>query len=161
MTQIQQYIFSILCCGLLLSIVSLLFPKTSTYSQLFKFIGGVVMSIAVLSPILKFDPGVIESYMSMESESAHHAVLRGMDAADDALERDISQRTEAYIIKRAEAMGANVSAIVYLSETDIPAPESVEICGDVSPYTKMKLQQMMKNELNIPEEKQTWTCITG
>lgn len=61
MTQIQQYIFSILCCGLLLSIVSLLFPKTSTYSQLFKFIGGVVMSIAVLSPILKFAPGVIES----------------------------------------------------------------------------------------------------
>ena len=58
----------------------------------------------------------------------------------------------------AEAMtlsGSKVEVTVDTSQT--PVPNAVRVSGQISPYGKKQLQQMIANDLGIALEAQIWT----
>ena len=54
-------------------------------------------------------------------------------------------------------LGAAVTVEVTLSQDDPPVPEYVEIFGEISPYIKLRLEELIQEELNIAKENQRWT----
>ena len=46
---------------------------------------------------------------------------------------------------------------IILSDDDIPAPVAARIKGNVSPFAKSKLMDMMEKDLGISKERQQWT----
>ena len=69
------------------------------------------------------------------------------------MKRIIKQKTETYILDKANALGAEITVQVVL-EDYIPA--GVTIMGDVSPFVKSNLSASITQELNIPPEEQIW-----
>ena len=57
---------------------------------------------------------------------------------------------------KAAAMGLELTARVGLSSDDPPVPVCVEITGAVSPYMKLRLEEMILEGLNIAKENQVW-----
>jgi stage III sporulation protein AF len=75
----------------------------------------------------------------------------------NALADIIKDRTEAYILDKAAAMGAAITVVVSVSGDEPPVPLGVEISGPVSPYMKLRLEEMIQEDLNIAKENQVWS----
>ena len=76
--------------------------------------------------------------------------------AENEKSRIIKMQTEAYISNKAESMGADIDVVVQLSEQEPIVPISVSITGDVSPYIKSRLQQIISNDIGLCEEALQW-----
>ena len=84
------------------------------------------------------------------------SVQDGIDSARQASSEYIKSKSETYILNKAEEMGAHVSVDVVLSDSELPVPAQITLCGAVSPYAKQRLVDCIQNELGIAEDEQTW-----
>ena len=55
-----------------------------------------------------------------------------------------------------KALHADVAVDVILSDTSMPVPEYVRISGNVAPYAKQQLINIIERELGVAEENQIW-----
>ena len=68
----------------------------------------------------------------------------------------IKEKTEAYILEKAESLGLDISVEINFGEADSMVPTEVRISGPVSPYAKDQLSKTISTDLGIPEERQIW-----
>lgn len=156
MTGIQSYFLSVIAAGLVCSILQSLAGKNGTGGAVLKLTAGIFLSLTVLGPVvrLNFD----HLFLSTEQflQSASQAAGEGEKIAEETMSSIIMERTEAYILDKAKSMGVSLCVSVTLSP-DTLAPVRVELDGAVSPYAKMRLQEMISDELGISKENQIWT----
>jgi hypothetical protein len=88
---------------------------------------------------------------------ALNITAEGETYGQDLLRQSIKEKTEAYILDKAMLLGADIHVSVSCNTTDFPKPEYVELSGNVSPYVKGKLQQIISKDIGIPEDNQKWT----
>ena len=58
---------------------------------------------------------------------------------------------------KAADLGVSVSAEVILTESEIPVPEGAILSGTMEEEVKLRLQQIIRNDLNISKENLLWT----
>jgi hypothetical protein len=84
-------------------------------------------------------------------------VTEGENSSRQAMAKRIKEKTEAYILDKANSLDARVSVTVSLTEDTVPVPCGVILRGSISPYARMRLKEIITQDLGIPEEGQTWT----
>ncbi len=114
------------------------------------------MSITVISPLTKLNLNNISSFFEDFEAEASAAVYDGTNMANTSVATIIKENTEAYILDKANSFGATVDVEVSLNDDTPPLPVSVVIRGAVAPYVKVKLQEIIENNLEIPKERQSW-----
>ena len=155
MTEIRQYVLSLIAISLLCGITQLFFSG-SRIGPVVKLITGVMITITAVSPILRDMDISVDDYFENITFEQDWAVMKGEEAAAHVAAELIKDRTETYICDKAAAMGASVTVEVMLSD-DIPyAPSAVTVRGDVSPYVKKQLISCLQKDLGIVGDKQTW-----
>lgn len=157
MAAIAQYVFSVIATAIFCGLIQLLFDNDTGMASLMKFITGLVMTIAVISPILNSNFTILEEYMESIQVMRSDVVWEGESMARNAVQDIIKQEAEAYILDRATALDAAVTVQVTLSEDDPPVPVSATVTGEVSPYVKKQLSEVMQEELGISKEQQIWS----
>jgi hypothetical protein len=68
----------------------------------------------------------------------------------------IIQQTQAYILDKARSLDAELTVEVFLGDGTIPVPIGVRLEGNISPYARKLLSQMLQDDLGIPAEEQIW-----
>ena len=68
----------------------------------------------------------------------------------------IIQRTKTYILDEAESLGAEIQVISIKLIDDGYLPVQVELKGEIAPYHREVLSEMLQDELGISEEGQIW-----
>jgi hypothetical protein len=131
--------------------------KSGMAAAVGKLLTGLVMTVTVLSPLVGISFDSMGELTREYEKIAAEAVLKGENSTRDALEKSITASLEAYILEKAEDMGAKVQVKVTVSGDTFPVPETVTIAGPVSPYVKSRLQKIIKEDLGVLEENQTWT----
>lgn len=155
MTEIRQYVLSLIAISLLCGITQLFFSGSSI-SPVVKLITGLMVTIAAVSPILRDMDISFDSYFENITFEQDWAVKKGEEAAANVAAEFIKNRAETYICDKAAAMGATVTAEVILSDDMPPVPAEVKVKGDVSAYVKKQLISCLQKDLGINEDKQTW-----
>lgn len=89
--------------------------------------------------------------------SAQQAVDQGKEESQKAMAQIIKQETAAYILEKAQSLGAQIQVSVEVSDADLPIPVGVRISGTVAPYAKVQLQTFLEQQLGISKENQRWT----
>ena len=69
----------------------------------------------------------------------------------------VQEHTEAYIVDKATALHASLSAQVTVSDDEIPIPVAVRLTGAVSPNVRRQMEDFIQEELGITRENQKWT----
>ena len=69
----------------------------------------------------------------------------------------IKERTQSYILDKAQSLNAVLDVEVTLSDDEIPVPVKVCITGKVSPYARGRLENLIIEDLGIEKENQIWT----
>lgn len=155
MHSLRQYILAVTCITVACGVLQMLLAD-GTASSLVKILSGLIVSIAVLTPLIKED--IFRWDLRFESivSDASAVIAEGQTVASEMVQQRIKERTEEYILTRASDVGADIIATVEL-ETEFPnEPEKLKIRGAVSPYVKEQLTASISKDLGILEEDITW-----
>ena len=149
----RQYVFSVIVCALICGIVSQILSDTKQKS-LIKLICGTFLTTLILSPISDINPDTSLILPDIRLNTAEQYIEAGKKNTSEAQNQRIKASCEAYIIKKAELLEADITANISLGENHIPV--SAEIYGMPAPQIQSKLQNILTTDLGIPKEHQTW-----
>ena len=155
MEWIREYILSVTVAAIVCAIIRGLLAKKGTPASMGKLLTGIFMTLTILNPLVELTPGRIGEFAGGLDQQADAAVNEGEKIAANALLEDITERMRTYILEKADTLGANIQVELQMSNAIYPTPQRVTIRGDVSPYAKMRLKQVLQ-ELGIAEEDQIW-----
>lgn len=156
MDALRTYLIQITAAALVCAVINSLMEKKGSVSAILRMMCGIFMTVTLLNPILEIRLSDLPDYFLTYSDEADQLVAMGQENTKNELAEIIKEQVEAYILDEAGSVGAEIEVDVELSGEDIPTPCGVRIVGNVSPYGKKRLQQIIKEELGIPMEAQLW-----
>ena len=152
MEAIREYAAGIAAAAMICAIA---LSFTDSMKPLMKLICGLVLTFAVVRPVLAFSAP--DAFCFDYGLQAREAAQSGRRLADQALREIIIEKTEAYILDKASRLGLSIQVRVDLSREDPPAPERITITGPVSPYYRKQLTWFLREQLGIREEDLQWS----
>ena len=156
MNDIRQYILTVLSAGIIASIAVRFTAKQQTISKIIKLICSVFLLITVASPIINLKNQDISGYIKSFDADAHDIISDAKYHAEQETAAIITERTQAYIEDKAAGYGAKITAVVSITDPNSLVPDTITVKGSLSPYTKEILQRIIREDLGIQEDKQTW-----
>lgn len=154
MENLRKYVESLAAAALICSVIMCLSGEKGSLASLLKLLAGVFLVTVIIRPALNFQIGSIARFTNALSYDYQTAVEAGEQAASEAMEKGITERTAAYIQNEAEQFGCILKVGITLSDQ---IPSEVILEGNVSPYAKAYLTHWIEENLNIPAEAQQWT----
>ena len=151
-----KYLLSVISAAVICSVAMNIFEKNSTFRTMGRLLSGIFLTITVISPLFKLELPNINEYRDILEGYQESIIAEGEDFYQKERREIIIQRTEAYILDKAVALGAEVEVTVRLSDVDPPIPEFVELSGTASPYIRSAMETMIAQDLGIPKERQIW-----
>ena len=115
---------------------------------------GLVLMLALCAPASELRLADVSQILAQSRTEAEQAVSGVEVRSRDLLARIISERTEAYILDKAEALEVSLDVKVSVSEEGIP--NAVTLTGPCSPYARRILSAAIASDLGIAKEHQTW-----
>lgn len=156
MEEFRSYLLSIIAAAVVCWIAASILPKNGAICALGKLLTGVFMSVTILSPVVTWNLPNFGLYTNQFSADASEAVAMGKCLSNEAMASIIKQQCEAYILDKAADFGANLTVTIQMSEDSIPIPCAVTVSGEVSPYARLRLAEIIHDDLGIGEEAQIW-----
>ena len=154
------YMMSVIAAAILCGLVRKITGDDKWTQGILKTVTGIVLAAVILKPVaggFRWNPGAVLDRLEAQ---VVQAVAQGKSMRQEALAQDISQRTQAYILDKAESLGAELEVWVTVSLEELPVPVSVRLEGNVSQQVRYLITCFLTEELGIPEEEQQWTSIT-
>ena len=156
MDTLRQYIVSVTTAALICALIKSLSAKSS-YHRTIGLLCGLFLAISILSPFLRPDPDFwVQTFAQNFRTEASAAAAIGQKSHHEYLAVIIKQKVEAYILDKAAQWNITPEITVFLSDGEMPVPVSVEIRGEISPYEKQRLAQILEIDLGISKENQRW-----
>lgn len=153
MTGLAQYILR-LSAAAILTAVAQCFPLEGAMRGLVKLVGGVLMAMTLISPLLTLRLPDMDGWLTSFETGGQAAAASGEQMAREAACTIITERTEAYILDKAAALGAALAVRVRTDETGVPV--GVTLRGSLTEEAKLELSRIIASELGIGEEAQQW-----
>lgn len=157
MQPIAEYLLSVTGAAIISAVILRLLEGKGSAASIAKMLTGIFMAVTVIGPITQVRLSDALELLPDISADAQAAVSEGEASAKNALAESISSQVEAYILDKAKQLGVTLTAEVELSDDTIPTPVRVRLKGNVSPYAKTRLQDILRSDLGIDKENQIWT----
>lgn len=146
------------CAAAIVALCESLTPA-GTVRKIGRLTGGLVLLLAIVQPVVRLDmddfAGILASYR-VDAEVA--AMDMGVENAR-LMKGIIEERTAAYILDKAEALGVHCRVSVTAAgegEGDYPIPREVTVTGDLTADQRAALTRRIEADLAIPAERQTY-----
>lgn len=154
MEGLGEYILSVVCAAILCGLVTGISGREQTAGKILQLVCGLFLTLTVIRPIAAVRlEEIVRFSQSMEADAAM-ALETGRTCYEDALASVIQEKTQAYILDKAQSLDAKIQVQVALAADHTIA--EVVLTGQVSPYARSKLQEMLSSELGIAKERQIW-----
>ena len=148
-----RYVLSLIGAALIAGILQS-FVKEGSCASVLKILCGLFLMVTALKPLKDLQIPTLEDWTASWNAEAEAAVREGEERYAGEYGAVIRQRLEAYILDKAAALGADVSARFTLDEQDLP--RTVTLTGSCTPAQKQALARVLAEDLGIPEERQIW-----
>lgn len=155
MQALRSFILSMVCAALICGILADLSEKTG-FAKLIRLSCSIFLAFTMIAPILRLRFPEWEAQKNRYLSEARNAAAVGENIRLRSVAGIIRQEAEAYILKEAKSIGANLEVEVELDSGDPPAPAAVTVRGDFDEATETQLSRLLEDELGIPKERQTW-----
>ena len=156
MDSVKNYILSIVGAAIVCGVVKSLINEKTATGQMIKLLCGILITITVIRPLVNISFGTVTGYLDSLSVSGNLYVENGKTLAQNEMAAIIKEQTEAYILDKAAAFGADVEVEILMPADSSWQPDGVIISGSISPYAKERLQKIIAEDIQIPKENQQW-----
>lgn len=155
MLELRQYVIAVVTAAIVVAMIENLATSSQT-QKVIRMVSGLFLSVILLSPLGNIRISEYASYFETVDLEARSAAAYGEEIYKDNLNTIITERCETYILDKAKQLGAKISVEVQCDTSDIPVPIYAKITGSISPYVRKTLQNMIAEDIGIPEDKQLW-----
>lgn len=153
MDAIRTYLLSVTAVCLI-SVLASSLVRQETVRKIVRFASGLLILLVVILPILSLDmEDVAAVFRSFRTEYDQNDAQQQWH---EQLSQHIKQTSEAYIVEKADALGATVHAEVTLNDDEYPQPIHVRIVGIVSLSQRQALAEYIRTAFGVAEEEQEW-----
>lgn len=156
MQGLHQYLISIAAAAIVCAVAKSVSEEKTVAGSMVRMIAGIVMTVTVLSPVVTLSLDELPELSAALETGADTAVAEGKKMAEREMNAIITEQVRAYILDKAENLGADIEIEVLMSADGSHQPEGVVLYGNVSPYAKSQLQRFITEEFLIPKEDQQW-----
>lgn len=156
MEAIGQYCLRVTVAGIVCGIITHMISDKGTIGALIKLICGVFMMLCVIGPWTDIRFQMNNDLTDSFYQQSQQAISDGEKTAIDAMAQYISDQVGAYILDKAESLGAQLAVEVMMTEDNPPVPCGVRLSGQVSPYARQVLTKYISDTLGIHAEDQKW-----
>lgn len=150
---VRSWITSVAAAAFLVALSQSLIPE-GTVRKIAGFAGGLILLLVMIKPFPGIDVGGLDlSYEDYAGEiSQRQEQLKAQ--SDQTLGELIAEKTEAYILDKAAALGVDctVRVLTEPGKDGTPIPAGAELTGQKSDA----LADYMEQELGIPKERQVY-----
>ena len=148
---IRQWIFGIAGAGIIGTVALAVAPEGSV-KKILKVVVALVLIISVLRPFIGWDPAFgLEDWGGEISREGIEKTGMGL------MEVIIAERTSAYIVNKAQAIGLDVSVIVECRiEEHYPIPWRITIGHPRPEHAKNALSNLIYRDIGVPPERQIY-----
>ena len=158
MEALREFALSVICAALAVSILIDLSGKSAFHKQL-RLVAGIFFAVILLRPLLQLTVPELSLYGGVFSAETEQAVRGGEKRYIQSLYELIQRESEAYILKEAAVLGAQLEVQVELDMGDPPAPRAVTLRGTFDGSQEEALSRLLSEEFGIPKERQTWMRV--
>lgn len=155
MDEVRGYLISVIAVCMITVIADVLIQKSSL-RKIVRLIGGILVLLVAVKPLLSLDMGQISSYLKEFNDSYSFDTGRIKSSQNELLKEHIKQTAETYIEDKATELGGMVQAEISLSEGEYPVPVGVTLIGTLSPEQVQALSAYIVSDLGIPTTEQEW-----
>lgn len=156
MQKLGSYLISVAAAAMICGVLQRLTIGKGTFSGIMKILCGIFLLYTVCAPLTSYSFSGFGAISVDFQEDALRLAAEGEKDGNDALRSIISEQLCEYILDKASTYDAQISVSVKLSEDMVPIPVGIEIKGDISPYGKLQLQEIISSDLGIAKENQIW-----
>ena len=153
---IATYLVRILMAAMVCSILKCIPGQKGSAARMVQMVCTIFLLFTILSPLKTFSAQQLHIWSEEIARSGQEAVDTGYTYYSSQLRQSIKDEIESYIWDKANALQAQLQVDVTLSDDEFPTPVTVRLSGNVSPFAKSQLQQILENELGISKENQQW-----
>lgn len=153
----KQWILTITCGAMILSILQVLMPKNSV-GTVGRLAGGLVLIWVTIQPLIGLDAEQLAASLT-EWELAEQGSEESLsEVHHELLEKLIERETAAYIQDKASSMGIECSVTVtYEWKADeTPHPVGVEVMSNDPTAAKEYLSPIIETDLGVSAERQIY-----
>lgn len=152
MSFLRQWLLGITAAALAVALAQALTPE-GTVKKLLRLTGGLVLLLAVVRPLKGLAPEALPRPGDLVP-----SVETAETAGEEVMKTLIAQKVGAYIVDKGDQLGCPCTAQVTVAEdgSGWAVPWSVEMRGQWTAQEKKELSRLIAQELNIPEERQTF-----
>lgn len=158
MNGIRTLVLAVSAAALICAILQETGKVSGTAERILRFSCGLFLIAAALAPLLQLELPVsagIPEHFSSEGAALSAQAQKEAQAEMDSI---IQERVSAYILDKAEPLGAKLTVTVRLDTSDQwSVPNGVTLSGQVSPFAKARLTQIIETDIGIPASSQEWS----
>lgn len=154
MERVRNWLEAVMLVSMLLAVARSLLPEGSV-RRIAGYTGGLVLLAVLLRPLARGEDGAFRLTLARYTAAVEDRQTELAGAEAQALAQGIAERTQAYILDKAAALGTELSAVTVTTRTGgdgVPLPWGAELTG---PYSRT-LAEELEQELGISKERQVW-----
>lgn len=145
---------AVFSAAILCAILKQIAGKNKMSGGVVHLLSGLFVSICIISPWKNFALEDLQMYNPILIQDGQDYVESGQQMTQKQIDAIITEKTEAYILEKANLLGVQVEVRVELSKDSIPF-KSI-ITGKLSQDEKKVLSAFLQKEIGIQEEMQIW-----
>lgn len=152
----KAYLIRLTAAAILAAVVRRMAPGNGA-GKAARLAAGLLILITALGPLGDLD--LVQAAQNLATAGYADALTtQTVDkASNELLEQLIIESAEAYILDKAQALGAEISPEVETRlQASYPVPWSVRLTGDYTENQRKALAEIISEDLGIPEDRQEW-----
>lgn len=155
MDWIREWLIGVTCASMVLALAEALTPAGGG-KRVCRLAGGLLLLIAAAGPLVRMDQGEVERMMAEWQVAAAVDQTEWEEAHELLYETIIADQAAAYIVDKAEELGADCQAEVTVRRDgdDAPVPWSTVLWGSWSQEQRIELERVLEEDLGIPTARQ-------
>lgn len=155
MEAIRNYLLSVVAVCMITVVADVMIRK-SALKKIVRLIGGILVLLVAIRPLVSLDMGKVSSYLEDFSASYQFDTARIKGTQNEMIRQQVRRTAETYIENEAKELGGLLQAEVTLSDGEYPVPVSVILIGTLTPEQVQAVSAYIETALNIPASRQEW-----
>lgn len=155
---LKNWVIGVTCAALLIAAADCVTPG-GTVKKLGRLTGGLVLLLAMISPLLGLDYEALAIAMTeSRGDLSGYSQEESDKLSAELMKTIIAEESGAYILDKATNLGVQCAVTVDcdVSEGNIPYPAAVTVVGALSAEQRAALSRAIEADLAIPPEMQTF-----
>lgn len=155
METIREYLVSVVAVCMI-TVPAMVFIKKESLQRIVKLVGGVLILIVAIRPLLHLDMDVLSDRLEEFTQKYEFDSATVEETVQSKMAEYVAESSAKVIEEKAQELGGILQAKVTVSDGELPVPTHVKLTGTMSLQAIEQMKDFLQTAFQLPPEEQEW-----